>query len=89
MAGKKKPMTQEQKPMTQEQLDMFMSGKSGYEAMGGTKSPRAGRQGLFSRKAEQLMRENPEMFDDMVETKPQKFGLGGDVRYDSKRGQTY
>jgi len=82
MAGKKKPMTQEQ-------LDMFMSGKSGYEAMGGTKSPGAGRQGLFSRKAEQLMRENPEMFDDMVETKPQKFGLGGDVRYNSKRGHTY
>jgi len=25
----------------------------------------------------------------MVETKPQKFGLGGDVRYNSKRGQTY
>ena len=81
MSGKKKPMTQEQ-------LDMFMSGKSGYEAMGGTKSPRAGRQGLYSRKAEQLMRENPEMFDDMVQ-KPQKFSLGGDVRYNSKRGHTY
>ena len=81
MPGKKKPMTEEQ-------LDMFRSGKSGYEAMGGKKSPGAGRQGLFSRKAEQLMRENPEMFDDMVQ-KPQKFGLGGDVRYNSKRGHTY
>ena len=78
------------KPMTQEQLDRFMAGESGYEAMGGKKSPRAGRQGIFSRAAEELMRKNPEMFEDMVEDKKtQKFGLGGDVRYSSNRGKTY
>jgi len=78
------------KPMTQEQLDRFMAGESGYRAMGGKKSPRAGRQGMFSRAAEDLMRENPEMFDDMVEDKKtQKFAMGGDVRFNANRGKTY
>ena len=85
------------KVMTQEQLDAFLSGMSGYEAMGNKKSPGAGRQGLFSRAAEQLMRKNPEMFDDMVDRKKtQKYApggrveeCGGDVRYNRKRGKTY
>ena len=78
------------KPMTQEQLDSFLAGESGYKAMGGKKSPGAGRQGMFSRAAEELMRKNPEMFDDMVEDeKTQKFAMGGDVRYNSNRGKTY
>lgn len=78
------------KPMTQEQLDRFLAGESGYKAMGGNKSPRAGRQGMFSRAAEDLMRKNPEMFDDMVEDeKTQKFAMGGDVRFNANRGKTY
>ena len=80
----------DKKPMTREQLDRFMAGESGYTAMGGKKSPRAGRQGMYSRAVEDLMRKNPEMFDDMVEDeKTQKFSVGGDVRYNSTRGKTY
>lgn len=85
-------MPSKKKVMTQEQLDSFLSGKSGYEAMGGTKSPGAGRQGLYSRAAEELMRQNPEMFDDMVKKKTKKYAPGGrvgDVRDNSNRGKTY
>lgn len=78
------------KPITRKQFDRFMAGESGYEAMGGRKSPNAGRQGIFSRAAEDLMRKNPEMFDDMIDDeKTQKFAMGGDVRFNSNRGKTY
>ena len=83
-------MPQKRKPsFTREQLDRFMSGATGAEAMGHTKSPGAGKQGFMAQEVEKLLRKNPETFEDMLDDKTQKFSMGGDVRSNSKRGKTY
>ena len=55
-------MPQKRKPsFTREQLDRFMSGATGAEAMGHTKSPGAGKQGFMAQEVEKLLRKNPEI----------------------------
>ena len=53
------------KSFTKEQLRRFMEGESAYQAMGGTKSPNAGKQQFMSQEVEKLLRKNPEIFEDM------------------------
>lgn len=60
MSKKKK-----KKSFTKEQLRRFMEGESAYEAMGGTRSPNAGKQQFMSQEVEKLLRKNPEIFEDM------------------------
>jgi hypothetical protein len=83
-------MPQKRKPsFTREQLDRFMSGSTGAEAMGDTKSPNAGKQGFMAQEVEKLLRKNPEIFEEMLDEETQKFSAGGDVRYNSSRGKTF
>jgi hypothetical protein len=83
-------MPQKRKPsFTREQLDQFMSGSTGAEAMGHTKSPNAGKQGFMAQEVEKLLRKNPEIFEEMLDEETQKFFAGGDVRYNSSRGKTF
>ncbi len=75
------------KSFTKEQLRRFMEGESAYEAMGGTKSPNAGKQQFMSQEVEKLLRKNPEIFEG-------SFRSGGevraaDVRDNPKRGKCY
>ena len=70
-----------------------MAGESGYEAMGGKKSPRAGRQGMYSRAAEEKIgcAKTLRCLTTWLRTKKRKSlaKVGGDVRYNSNRGKTY
>ena len=71
MSKKKK-----KKSFTKEQLRRFMEGESAYEAMGGTRSPNAGKQQFMSQEVEKLLRKNPEIFEDMDK---EKYRRGGKV----------
>ena len=85
------PKKKKKVPFTKEQLRRFMEGESAYEAMGGTKSPNAGRQQFMSQEVEKLLRKNPEIFEDMGKEKYRRGGevRSADVRDNPKRGKCY